>query len=250
LLLNEAANICPLPGLPALVASGGGRGTPAMVVLQSPGQARHRWGEAQAEALWDAANVKLIFGGLAGAHDLSNISQLAGDIDQPTLSRYSGAAGDGWSTGIRRVPVLGVDDLRQQRFGDGFYQNYFQKPGVAEATLEKDVAATFRLAFSGVRNPEPTEGFLGLFVEPEALPEWLTEKDLATFVEQFTAKRLRRRSELVPQPRPQLGADNALARRSDHRADAVHQRRERLDASGLPADRSRASDRPQSGRRR
>jgi pimeloyl-ACP methyl ester carboxylesterase len=77
--------------------------------------------------------------------------------------------------------------LTEQRFGKGFYQNYFQEPGVAEASLEKDVAATFRLALSGVRNPEPSEGFLGLFVEREALPDWLTEEALATFVEQFTA---------------------------------------------------------------
>jgi pimeloyl-ACP methyl ester carboxylesterase len=77
--------------------------------------------------------------------------------------------------------------LTEQRFGKGFYQNYFQEPGVAEASLEKDVAATFRLALSGVRNPEPSDGFLGLFVEPEALPDWLTEEALATFVEQFTA---------------------------------------------------------------
>jgi pimeloyl-ACP methyl ester carboxylesterase len=47
--------------------------------------------------------------------------------------------------------------LTEQRFGKGFYQNYFQEPGVAEASLEKDVAATFRLALSGVRNPEPSE---------------------------------------------------------------------------------------------
>src|SRR5205807_1480994 len=45
LILNEAANICPLPSLPSLVSSGGGRGIPALVVLQSLGQARHRWGE-------------------------------------------------------------------------------------------------------------------------------------------------------------------------------------------------------------
>jgi pimeloyl-ACP methyl ester carboxylesterase len=75
----------------------------------------------------------------------------------------------------------------EQRFGKGFYQNYFRKPGLAEASREKDVAATFRRTFSGVRNPEPSEGFLGLLREPEALPDWLTEKDLATFVEQFTA---------------------------------------------------------------
>jgi pimeloyl-ACP methyl ester carboxylesterase len=77
--------------------------------------------------------------------------------------------------------------VTEQRFGKGFYQNYFREPGVAEASLEKAVAATFRLAFSGIRNPGPSDGFLGLFVEPDALPDWLTEADLATFVEQFTA---------------------------------------------------------------
>ena len=77
--------------------------------------------------------------------------------------------------------------VTKQRFGEGFYQNYFQEPGVAEASLEKDVAATLRLTYSGIRSPEPSDGFLGLFAEPETLPAWLTEEDLATFVGQFTA---------------------------------------------------------------
>ena len=82
------------------------------------------------------------------------------------------------------VPPMTVT---QQRFGEGFYQNYFQEPGVAEASLEADVATTLRLAYAGVRSPEPSGGFLGLFVEPETLPAWLTDEDLATFVDQFSA---------------------------------------------------------------
>ena len=83
-----------------------------MVVLQSLGQARHRWGDAQADAIWDAANVKVIFGGLAQADDLARISRLAGEVDQTTVSRSRGASGNSWSTGLRRIPVLGVEDLR------------------------------------------------------------------------------------------------------------------------------------------
>jgi type IV secretory pathway TraG/TraD family ATPase VirD4 len=112
LLLNEAANICALPSLPTLVSSGGGRGMPAMVVLQSLGQARHRRGDAQADAIWDAANVKVIFVGLAQAGDLARISRLAGEVDQTTISRSRGAGGASWSTGLRRIPVLGIEDLR------------------------------------------------------------------------------------------------------------------------------------------
>jgi pimeloyl-ACP methyl ester carboxylesterase len=37
-----------------------------------------------------------------------------------------------------RVPPM---TETEQRFGKGFYQNYFQEPGVAEASLAKDVAA-------------------------------------------------------------------------------------------------------------
>jgi epoxide hydrolase A/B len=77
--------------------------------------------------------------------------------------------------------------VTRQRFGEGFYQNYFQEPGVADASLGKDVAATLRLTYGGVRSPEPSAGFLGRFAEPETLPAWLTEEDLAIFVEQFTA---------------------------------------------------------------
>jgi epoxide hydrolase A/B len=85
---------------------------------------------------------------------------------------------------IPRGPAMTVTE---QRFGKGFYRNHLQKPGAEEASLEKGVAATFRLAFGGVRNSGPSEDFLGLFLEPEALPDWLTDEDQATFVDQFTA---------------------------------------------------------------
>ena len=151
LLLNEAANICPLPSLPSLVSSGGGRGIPAMVVLQSLGQARHRWGDAQADAIWDAANVKVIFGGLAQADDLARISRLAGEVDQTTISRSRGAGGVSWSTGLRRIPVLGVEDLRSLPAGHAvlFYRHlrpavirlvpWWQLP-IAPAVLESEKA--------------------------------------------------------------------------------------------------------------
>ena len=77
--------------------------------------------------------------------------------------------------------------VTRQRFGDGFYQNYFQEPGVADAVLGKDITATLRRTYAGVPNPSPEPGFLGLFAEPETLPSWLTAEDLATFVDQFTA---------------------------------------------------------------
>lgn len=112
LWLDEAANIAPLPNLPHLLADGGGSGITTVMVLQSLAQARHRWGEAQADSCWDAATLKVILGGLAHAEDLSRISRLAGEIDEEVVSRSQGPGGETTSTSLRRVPALPVDRLR------------------------------------------------------------------------------------------------------------------------------------------
>ncbi|MFC6093181.1 alpha/beta fold hydrolase [Saccharothrix lopnurensis] len=78
----------------------------------------------------------------------------------------------------------------RRRFGDDFYQLYFQQPGVADAELGRDPRAAFRrtlVGLSGDAVPPSSrgEGFLGAFPDPEELPAWLTEADVDAFVEQF-----------------------------------------------------------------
>jgi type IV secretion system protein VirD4 len=112
LLLDEAANIAPIPSLPNLLADGGGTGITTVAVLQSLAQARHRWGQPAAEALWDAATTKVVLGGLAQADDLQRISRLAGDIDEPAVTRTTGPGGGSMSVADRRLPALPVEMLR------------------------------------------------------------------------------------------------------------------------------------------
>lgn len=112
LLLDEAANIAPLPSLPNLLADGGGSGITTVAVLQSLAQARARWGPHAADALWDAATTKVLLGGLAQADDLTRISRLAGEIDEPTRSRTTGPGGGSVSVSVRRLPALPVERLR------------------------------------------------------------------------------------------------------------------------------------------
>jgi hypothetical protein len=112
LLLDEAANIAPLPSLPNLLADGGGSGITTVAVLQSLAQARARWGEAAADALWDAATTKVILGGLAHADDLGRISRLAGEIDQPTRTHTRGSGGPSVAIAQRRLPALPVETIR------------------------------------------------------------------------------------------------------------------------------------------
>jgi pimeloyl-ACP methyl ester carboxylesterase len=75
-----------------------------------------------------------------------------------------------------------------------FYMQYFQTPGVAEAELEADVAASLRrITFSlsgdgrgGVATVlEPGTGFLHNTEDPAALPAWVDAEDLAYAVGEF-----------------------------------------------------------------
>lgn len=112
LLLDEAANIAPIPTLPNLLADGGGSGITTVTVLQSLAQARARWGEAGADAMWDAATTKIVLGGLAHADDLQRISRLAGDVDSPHITHSRGSGGPSRSTTTRRLPALPLDRIR------------------------------------------------------------------------------------------------------------------------------------------
>ena len=79
-----------------------------------------------------------------------------------------------------------------RRHGPGFYQLYFQAPGVADAELAADPRATFRRLLaggSGSAVPDlvvpPGGGFLDGLGDPAVLPDWLTDADLDTFVREY-----------------------------------------------------------------
>ncbi len=128
LMLDEAANIAPLPSLPSLLSDGGGTGLTTVAVLQSLAQARARWGAEQARAMWDAATVKVVLGGLADIDDLEDISRLAGEYDQTTTSRTSSTTGGSRSTSLRRARVLPVEELRTLPFGSALLLHRTLRP--------------------------------------------------------------------------------------------------------------------------
>lgn len=116
LLLDEAANIAPIPSLPNLLSDGGGTGITTVTVLQSLAQARARWGDAGADAMWDASTTKVILGGLAHADDLMRISRLAGDVDVPQITRSTSGGGGNHNTSrsvsSQRLPALPLERIR------------------------------------------------------------------------------------------------------------------------------------------
>ena len=120
LALDEIGNLAPLPSLPTLMAEGGGTGITTMPVLQSLAQARDRWSEHQAGAIWDASIVKIILGGASNSRDLQDLSTLIGERDEFTDSITLGDYGSRSNQrSIRRVPILPPDRIRTLPFGTG-----------------------------------------------------------------------------------------------------------------------------------
>ena len=116
--LDEVANMAPLPNLAALFSAAGGSGITMLAILQSLGQARERWGPAGAEALWGAATVKMIFGGITNASDLREIAALAGMADQTSISHTWSDQGSSTSQGTQKVDRLTLDTLYSLPVGE------------------------------------------------------------------------------------------------------------------------------------
>ncbi|MCH1882903.1 type IV secretory system conjugative DNA transfer family protein [Agrococcus sp. ARC_14] len=120
LALDEIGNLAPLPSLPTLMAEGGGTGITTLPVLQSLAQARDRWSEHQAGAIWDASIVKIILGGASNSRDLQDLATLIGERDEYTDSVTLGDRGTRSNQrSIRRIPILPPDRIRRLPFGTG-----------------------------------------------------------------------------------------------------------------------------------
>nr|WP_228721065.1 type IV secretory system conjugative DNA transfer family protein [Arthrobacter sp. 260] len=120
LALDEIGNLAPLPSLPTLMAEGGGTGITTLPVLQSLAQARDKWSDNAAGAIWDASIVKVILGGASNSRDLQDLSTLMGERDEYTDSVTLGDHGTRSNQrSIRRVPILPPDRIRTLPFGTG-----------------------------------------------------------------------------------------------------------------------------------
>ena len=118
LALDEVGNLAPLPSLPTLMAEGGGTGITTMPVLQSLAQAREKWSENAAGAIWDASIVKIILGGASNSRDLHDLTTLIGERDEVTDSTTVGDHGSrSAQRSIRRVPIMPPDAIRTLPFG-------------------------------------------------------------------------------------------------------------------------------------
>ena len=81
-------------------------------------QARDKWGDHAAGAIWDAAIIKVILGGTSSARDLQDLSALIGERDERTDTISVGDYGSrSLQRSIRRVPVMPPETIRTLPFG-------------------------------------------------------------------------------------------------------------------------------------
>jgi len=105
LVLDEAANIAPLPTLPQLLSDGGGSGIQVTTVFQSLAQGRHRWSPAELDAMWDASTLKLVLPGLGNADDLEQLSRLAGQVRVEREARSDSGSASTTTTTEESEPI-------------------------------------------------------------------------------------------------------------------------------------------------
>jgi type IV secretory pathway TraG/TraD family ATPase VirD4 len=110
MVLDEVANIAPLPDLPALVSEGGGQGVLTMACLQDLSQARQRWGQA-AEGFLSLFGTKVVLPGIGDLSTLDLVSRLGGEIEVPSRSVSRGP----WWSPAGRAPTVTWSSRRQRR---------------------------------------------------------------------------------------------------------------------------------------
>lgn len=110
-ILDEAANVCRWPELPALYSHYGSRGIALLTFLQSYSQGVAVWGEEGMRTLWSAATIRLYGGGVADQRWLSELSDLIGDHDEVHRSISTNRSGRSTSVDTRQRRTMTTAEL-------------------------------------------------------------------------------------------------------------------------------------------
>jgi type IV secretory pathway TraG/TraD family ATPase VirD4 len=151
LSLDELANIAPLASLGSIASQGTSQGVNLSWAAQSVAQLRERYGQDMAYAIWSESTAKVVFGGMADAPLLNDLSALVGD----RVVTMKGSASS-WMFGRQRTrtamyrPRMTPADLAQLRQG---WALLLYRP--AQAFAIRVPIAPKRLAFRAALLPWP-----------------------------------------------------------------------------------------------
>jgi type IV secretion system protein VirD4 len=97
-VLDEAANIAPLPDLDVIAATGASHGVQLVTVLQDLAQAYDRWGRERADTIINNHRALVLGAGLSDSRTLEVVSRLLG---QEQIEQFSSTSGHGRDTTTR-----------------------------------------------------------------------------------------------------------------------------------------------------
>lgn len=119
-LLDEAANICPVRELPSWCSTCPGHGITLVTVWQDRSQQRRRYGREGAETIWNNSAARVVLSGIADAAT-AETAALLGDEEHERLGSTVDVAGGRRQVSAQRSTrrLLGPDALRRQRPGQG-----------------------------------------------------------------------------------------------------------------------------------
>ncbi|MFC8043051.1 type IV secretory system conjugative DNA transfer family protein [Nocardia sp. NPDC057353] len=112
-VLDEAANVVRWKDLPKQYSHFGSRGIVVMTVLQSWAQGVRCWGQAGMNALWAAANIKVLGSGVDDTNFLRERSEAIGSHDAISQSVSESSGGKSYSRSLGSSTTLSVQALAQ-----------------------------------------------------------------------------------------------------------------------------------------
>ncbi|MDA0168421.1 type IV secretory system conjugative DNA transfer family protein [Solirubrobacter taibaiensis] len=92
-VLDEAANIAPLPDLDVIASTAAGHGVQLVTVLQDLAQAHERWGRDRADTIVNNHRARVVGGGIADERTLDYVSRLLGETEVQQQSSTSAEHG-------------------------------------------------------------------------------------------------------------------------------------------------------------
>jgi type IV secretion system protein VirD4 len=117
-VLDEVANIAPLPDLDVLVSTGAGHGIQVVTVLQDLAQAYDRWGRDRADTLLNNHRARVFGAGLSDERTLEYVTRLLGDAE---YAQRSTTSGDGSRRSVTDAsshrPLMPPHDMREAQAG-------------------------------------------------------------------------------------------------------------------------------------
>ncbi|WP_039798970.1 type IV secretory system conjugative DNA transfer family protein [Nocardia araoensis] len=110
-VLDEAANVVRWKDLPKQYSHFGSRGIVVMTVLQSWAQGARCWGESGMNALWSAANIKVLGSGVDDTKFLQERSDVLGEYDAISQSVSESKGGKSYSRSLSSSKTFSVNAL-------------------------------------------------------------------------------------------------------------------------------------------